>query len=68
MLVGKFGQEQFLIEDKHSPYLAHDGNCSNPLKNIESLNKVIKVNNNKINNKDQGLRVCGREIRREQPL
>ncbi len=43
MLVGKFGQEQFLIEDKHLPYQAKDLSCSKDLQKMDQFNRIIKV-------------------------
>ena len=35
MLVGKFGEEQFLLEEKHKKYVAKDQKCDYGLKNID---------------------------------
>lgn len=42
MLVGKFGKEQVLIEEKYKPYSTHDQKCS-AIRDIDSIKQVVKV-------------------------
>lgn len=44
MLVSKFAQEQFLIENKHKTYLQKDSPCEfSSLTNMDEFDKIIKV-------------------------
>lgn len=43
MLVGKFGYEQFLLEEKHKHYVAKDQSCSKGLKNLDNIKHIVKI-------------------------